>query len=285
VTHSLDLVSGAQPIPGYRLRQRLGVGGFGQVWEADGPGGVRVALKFLPCKSSQNTTQELKSLQAIRLIRHPHLVRIDQVWCHLGYVVVGMELAEGTLFDLLQLHHQEIGGGLEAAYACFLLAQAATGLDYLNTHRHRINDRLVTIQHCDVKPSNLLLFGDRVKVADFGLSSSFISRLSSHKRAGTVDYAAPEIFQGRLSEQADQYSLAVTYCQLRGGRLPFPEGPRQFSPTYARPEPDLSMLTPEERPIVARALCKNPPERWACCGELMARLTRAVGAPVAAVRA
>lgn len=280
MSYAVDLRPNIEPFPGYRLEQRLGRGGFGEVWEASAPGGRSVALKFLPCKAERNTTQELRSLQAIRLIRHPHLITIEQVWCHLGYVVLAMELADGSLLDLLDLHLKELGRGLEATYACFLLAQAAAGLDYLNTQQHAINGQRVAFQHCDVKPSNLLLLGDRVKVADFGLTSLFSSRLSSHRRAGTVDYAPPEVFLGRLSEHTDQYALAVTYCQLRTGRLPFPNSPLSFQANYVRPEPDLSQLLPEERPILARALSRQPHERWASCGDLISRLMRAIGSPV-----
>src|SRR5438445_671717 len=84
----------------------------------------------------------------------------------------------------------------------------------------RIGAAQVAIQHCDVKPSNFLLFGDTVKLSDFGLASSISCQLQGHRRAGTLAYTAPEVFQGRLSDWTDQFSLGVTYCELRSGRLP-----------------------------------------------------------------
>jgi serine/threonine protein kinase, bacterial len=278
----MRLEVGLEPYPGYRLERRLGAGGFGEVWESQSPTGRAVALKFLACSSDGGTVQELRSLQAIRQLRHPHLVQMDRVWCHLGYVIVSMELAEGNLEDVLDIYQQEFGTALPGDYACSLLAQAAAGLDFLNTKKHVIHDRCVAIQHCDVKPSNMLLFGDRVKVADFGLSSSLASSMQTGRKAGTLGYCAPEVFQGRLSDQTDQYALAVSYCVLRTGRLPFQNVPTSFHAGAAMSfTADLSSLTPEERPIVARALARDPLSRWASCGDLMSRLTRVAGLALA----
>src|SRR5262249_50762359 len=143
-----------------------------------------------------------------------------------------------------------------------LLAEAAEALDYLNARQHKINGARVAIQHCDIKPNNLLLCGETLKVADFGLSSFLIAQLETRNRAGTLDYCAPEIFQSRLSNQTDQYALAITYCQIRGGRLPFSDTPATFQSGYVRPTPDLSMLAEPERPIIAKALNPVPQNRW-----------------------
>src|SRR5262245_19481494 len=171
------------PFPGYKLCRRVGQGGFGQVWEARTPSGKPVALKFLPCQSERNTLQELRSLQALRQLRHPHLVPIEQVWSHLGYIVLSMELADGKLLDLLELYQAAYGCGVPREHHCLLLAQAAMALDYFNTHQDKIGNRRGVIQHCDVKPSNLLLFGECVKVADFGLTSLIGAEMEHHRRA------------------------------------------------------------------------------------------------------
>jgi serine/threonine protein kinase len=274
VRHTVPLEADLEPFPGYRLRRRLGAGAFGEVWEATAPQGPPVALKFLTSQSARATSQEIRTLQAIRTLRHPHLVRLSQVWCHLGYVVVAMELAEGNLTDFLQAYQEAFGEPVSRAHACLLLSQAAAALDFLNSRRHLIEGRRVAIQHCDVKPSNLLLFGDRVKVTDFGLSSWLGGRIESRRKAGTLDFCAPEVFQGRLSEHTDQYALAVSYCLLRGGRLPFADTPAFFDADYVRPTPDLSMLSEAEKPLIARALQRDPYQRWASCGELMTHLAR-----------
>jgi serine/threonine protein kinase len=272
------LEPGTVPFPGYRLRQRLGRGGFADVWEAEAADGTATALKFMPCNDSGAAAKEIRSIQAVRQLQHPNLIRIDQVWCYQGYVVVAMELADGSLLDLLEAYQYEFGSPILPEQVCSLLAQVATALDFLNARQHRLGGQIVAIQHCDVKPSNMLLCGETVKLADFGLSSQTTSQLKVHRRAGTLDYTAPEVFQGRLSDRTDQYALAVSYCVLRGGRLPFRDSPATFTDCqgYSRPAPDLSMLSGREQPIIARALSTVPQYRWSSCGELIAQLARLV---------
>jgi serine/threonine protein kinase len=279
VSYAIPLQQGLEPYPGYRLNRFLGRGGWGEVWQATRPDGRDAALKFLVCDNSLASSQEIRALQTVRQLRHPHLIRIDQVWCFSGYIVIAMELAEASLLDLLKTYVEEVHVPIIAEHACHYLAQAAEALDFLNTRQHVLDGRRIAIRHCDVKPSNLLLFGETLKVADFSLSAETTSSMWYHRRAGTLDYTAPEVFQGRLSDRTDQYSLAVTYCQLRGGRLPFSDTPKTFQRGYVRPVPDLSMVSEAERPILARALSPVPQDRWPSCVELINRLTRAVEKP------
>jgi serine/threonine-protein kinase len=274
VVKASSLRIGKEVCPGYQLRRLRGRGGFGSVWEAERDDGTLVALKFLPCNENMVAAQEVRSIQFVRQLHHRHLIRIDQVWCNPGHVVVCMELADGSLYDLMEAYNLEYGTTLPAPDVCVYLQQAAEVLDYLNERRHVIDGQRIAIQHCDVKPTNLLLFGERVKISDFGLSSVTGSPLRFHRRAGTLDYAAPEIFQGRLSDWTDQYALAVTYCHLRTGRLPFADTPKTFQKDYVRPLPDLSTLTIAEQPIIARALAAVPQDRWPSCLDLVNQLTK-----------
>jgi serine/threonine-protein kinase len=276
------LQAGLEPYPGYRLTRTLGRGGFGEVWEARNACGRSVALKFLPCDAEQTAAREIRSLQAIRQLQHPHLIRIERVWCYRSYIVIAMERADGSMADLMETYQMRFGTAVVPEHACLLLSDAAAALDFLNKRQHLIDGRTVSIQHCDIKPKNLLIFGDTVKLADFGLSSSLGSRLESRFRAGTLGYCAPEVLQGKLSDHSDQYALAVTYCALRGGRLPFDDvksfrsektPPPSF---FGRVAMDLSIFSENERPIIARALHTVPQNRWPSCQELMARLTRVV---------
>jgi serine/threonine protein kinase len=268
------LEPGMEPYPGYQLRRRLGRGGFADVWEASVAGRDVVALKFLPCANSRSTTFEVRSIQMVRALEHPNLVRIDRVWCLPGYIVIAMERADASLLDLLDIYETEFGTPVATEHTCHLLCQAAAALDFLNTPQHLVSGTRVGIQHRDVKPSNLLLFGDTVKVTDFGLATVLAGVTAPCEKAGTVEYSAPEVFQGRLSNRTDQYALALTYCHLRAGRMPFADSPSTFESPYVRTPPDLTILPPAERAVVARALAQSPEARWPTCVEFMDRLAR-----------
>lgn len=273
---NLELKKGAEPYPGYQLSQFLGRGGWGDVWKA-----VRVAdnasfaIKFLPSDSPREAAQEIRALQAIRQLSHPNLVRIEHVWSCEGYLAIVMEMAEGSLADLLEVYYAEFNVPILPDHLCYFLTQAAEAIDFLNTRQHLVEGKRVAYRHCDVKPSNLLVQGRTVKLADFSLAVQTTSTMWYHRRAGTPQYAAPELYQGWLSDRTDQYALAVTYCQLRTGRLPFRDTPATFTTGYVRPPPDLQHLTPPEQAILARGLDPVPQSRWPSCTEMMQRLTDA----------
>ena len=269
-----SLRPGLEPLPGYRLSQPLGAGGFGEVWSATSPHGTLVALKFLPCHSGSSAAREIRSLQAIRQLEHPNVIRMEHVWCYQGCIVVAMEIADGSLMDLLESYQSNIGTPVAPEHACLLFYEVADALDFLNSRSHWISGRWVAIQHCDVKPKNLLLVGDTIKVADFGLATLMTSELETRGREGTLEFCAPEVFRGHVSNHSDQYALAVSYCQIRGGRLPFNDTPDSFDRKYVRPRPDLTMLTLAERPLIARALDPVPQNRWPSCKVLFSRLSQ-----------
>jgi serine/threonine protein kinase, bacterial len=268
--------------PGYRLRRLRGVGGYGEVWEAENVDGSAVALKFTYCTRGQGAAHELRSIQLIKEFSHPNLVRIDKVWCAGDYLVIAMELADGSLGDLLDVYREDVGAAFPAHHLLPLLSQVAAALDFLNNRQHVMGGQRFTIQHCDVTPRNMLLFGSTVKLSDFGLTTTLATDKKLHYRAGTPDFAAPEVFQGQVTHRTDQYALAVCYCFLHGGRLPFADTPPNFQVEYIRPAPDLSMLEPNEGRVISRALATLPHERWPSCQELIAELQKATCLPAAA---
>jgi serine/threonine protein kinase len=279
VTLTLELRTGTEPFPGYRLKRLRGRGGFAEVWEAETPDGCRVALKFMATRNPRAAADEVRSIQALSQLRHPHLIRVDRVWTQAGYIVLAMELADGSLMDLLSAYLQEFGTPIEPEQVCLYLTQAAKALDFLNSRQHAFEGKIVAFQHCDVKPANMLLIGDKVKLADYGLATATTASTTYHRKAGTTDFAGPEIFQGTLTERSDQFALAVTYCLLRTGRFPFPECRGGFKSSYVRPAPDLAGMPDCERALVARALAPVPQDRWSSCSEMMAQLDRLFSPP------
>jgi serine/threonine protein kinase, bacterial len=288
VTFAARLATDFEAVPGYRLGRFLGKGGWGEVWQATREDGTAIALKFLPCDSQLAAAQEIRALQTIRQLKHPSLIHIEQIWSIADYVVVGMELADGSLADLLDVYYTELRQPIPPDHVCYYLRQAASALDFLNARQHQLNGQRVAVRHCDVKPSNLLVVGNDVKLADFSLAVQATSSILNHRRVGTWNYLAPELFRGILSDRTDQYSLAITYCQLRTGRLPFPDlgsGKVPKTKTYSRPAPDLSTLSAPERPIIARALGPVPQDRWHSCTELIERLSNCLAQTEEAVPA
>src|SRR5262249_44893318 len=87
-------------------------------------------------------------------------------------------------------------------------------------------------------------------------------------------YAAPEFFSGQTARQSDQYCLAVTYCELRTGELPFSGSAAEVMTGHIMGTPNLSALPECERPIVGRALAKKPADRWPTCRAFMEALRK-----------
>src|SRR6266849_11033128 len=109
--------------PGYELVRLRGVGGFGEVWEAEKENGRRVALKFLRCTGARGgAAMELRSLQIVQGLRHRHLIETDRVWCAGAFLMIAMELADGSLADLLDIYREERGGAMPAGHLLPLMA-------------------------------------------------------------------------------------------------------------------------------------------------------------------
>ncbi len=267
-----QLARAIEPPSGYRLVRRRGRGGFGEVWEAEGPGGIHVALKFVHL-SPRARSVELRALGFLRDIHHPNVLANFGSWESGETLVVGMELADGSLWDRYVAASEQGLRGIPRSELLVYMAGAAEGLDYLNEFRHTVDGRGgVGLQHRDVKPPNLLLFGRGVKVADLGMARVLEGDRAGHTGIWTYSYAAPEFFRGVTARQSDQYGLAVTYCQVRSGRLPYEGGAAAVTAGHLFGEPDLEALPEAERALVGRALAKEPDDRWPDCRSLVEAL-------------
>ncbi len=262
-----DLRPGARPVPDYELIEKLGEGSFGQVWKARDDTGRAVALKFLR-PGPDAAGEAVRELELMKEVGHAHLLVLHRYWRLGGWLVVALELAQGTLLDRLREAHQRGQAGVPLRELLEYFREAAKGLDYLHS---------LGIQHRDVKPANLLLVGGTVKVADFGLAKLLESTVATNTNrlmAGTPAFAAPETWEGKTSTRSDQYALAITWCQLRTGKLPFEGSLMALAYAHCHKDPDLSMLPAAERPAVARALSKDPGGRWPSCRDFVAALIR-----------
>ncbi|HEY2783622.1 MAG TPA: tubulin-like doman-containing protein, partial [Fimbriiglobus sp.] len=261
-----------EPIPGYKLVEPLGTGGFGEVWKCIAPGGIYKAIKFVYGNldaadgDAAKAQQEYSALERVKAVRHPFVLSMDRIEVVDGEVVIVMELADKSLYDL-QLEYQTTGRpGIPRNLLLGFLSDAAEGLDHLIEKYNLL--------HLDVKPKNLFLIADRVKVADFGL----VKHLERHSQSGvlagiTPVYAAPETFSNKISKHSDQYSLAIVYTDLLTGQRVFNgKNIRQLAVQHLTAVPDLSLVPEGDRPAVARALSKNPDERFDSCSAFIRAL-------------
>ncbi len=260
---SLMREANAEPLPGYRLINPLGTGGFGEVWKCEAPGGLYKAIKFVYGNLNSMDTdaaraeQERSALNRVKEVRHPFVLSIEQIQNIDGELVIITELADKSLHDLFV--EQQAAGmvGIPREDLLRYMRDAAEALDHMNEKYN--------LQHLDIKPRNLFLVSDRVKVADFGLVKH-LERQSGILASVTPLYASPETFNGKISQHSDQYSLAIVYHELLTGQRPFNgKNARQLAMQHTQQEPELRSLPEVERPVVARALAKDPEKRYPNC--------------------
>jgi Protein kinase domain len=257
---------------GYRLVNRVSGGAFGEVWRAEAPGGVEVAIKIITGSIDQKEAQrELQAVELIKRMRHPFLLSIHAFWQLEDRLVIAMELADRSLRDCLEEHRQAGRGGVPVEELLSYMREAADALDFLHTRN---------VLHRDIKPENILLVSDHVKVADFGLARVVEQsrRLISASDCGTPAYTAPEVFwQGKVSAGSDQYSLAAVYAELRLNRPLFlTRNLFQLMRDHLQRTPELLPLLEAEQRVLKQALAKDPAERFKSCRDFVQALERTV---------
>jgi serine/threonine protein kinase len=187
-------------------------------------------------------------------------------------LVIAMGLAQKSLFDRLMECRAAGQPGIEFEELLTYMDDSSRAIDLLNaTHG---------IQHCDVKPQNILLQSGAAQVGDFGLATSIGDMRQSSMAAGTIAYGAPEVLLGRgPGPWTDQYSLAITYFELRTGTLPFKS--ERISDVFEAKQHgaiELSRLAPGEREVIAKAASVRPEDRYANTAQ-MVRALRHCGPP------
>ena len=255
----------------YRLEEKVGGGGFGQVWRATN---VRtrqqVAVKLLRAQDGSEVTDEMRFLAEATILsqlHHPNTVRVyDLGQADDGTPFIVMEYVKGVLLSKLR---KDNGGKLQPGDALRIIEQIARAVE----EAHALG-----IVHRDLKPENVIVCdyqGDIgfAKVLDFGIAKLAQSLTDPQLTGpgmvlGTARYMAPEQASGgTLDGRSDLYSLGVILFELLSGVPPFnaAEPVQLIVQKLTQPAPPLSDVLPGVEPaleaFVARLLARNPAER------------------------
>jgi serine/threonine protein kinase len=306
---------GAEPIPGYRLIRKLGKGGFGEVWSAQSSSGL-VAIKFLHAHfdlpfGTQRALLEIQGLSRIRSITHPSIIRIQDVQVYGSTVALVTELAEASL----EAHFQEprwiVPNWLSrCARALEFLHEVADALDYLHVKcglmhldvkpanlllvegRCKIGDfgtvsKLRAERSADMSE---ILIAPSTHNPDESITSYCRSRrdvpwgqavqkgatLFTAEGAFSPYYAPPEAFFGMVSRSFDQYSLALTFCELVSGVVPFRGCAEAQVSERLDGRVELGFLPEPLRAPISKALSPQPEQRFSSCSALIRALHEAL---------
>lgn len=253
----------------YLLKSELGRGGMGVVYQAHDTLLEReVAVKVLWSSTlgTQGRARLLREAQAAARLNHPNIINIYDAGATDGLSYIVMELLDGeSLFDRKP-------GSLEETLRIIRQVCEALGHAHVNGIIHR-----------DLKPENVIVTSKGVaKLTDFGLSRSLTSRISQEGSiVGTVYYLAPEqALRQDVDSRADLYALGVLMYEMIAGKLPFtaddPLGviAQHLNAPPVPPSTHNKNIPPALDALILRLLSKNPDDRPATAGDVLAALER-----------
>ncbi len=277
-------------IGGYRVEALLGRGGLGVVYRAEQIQlGRPVALKLMAPEVAQDPGIRQRFIAESRLaaaIDHPNILPLYEAGVDAEVPFIAARLVEGI--DLKELLVLE--GPLTPERALSIAGQVAAALDAAHARG---------LVHRDVKPGNVLMAAgagpgrtDHWYLTDFGLTKRIASGTgltATGHFVGTLDYMAPEqMGGGTLDGRADQYALGCLLFECLAGHVPFAresDVAAMWAHVNEAP-PALSAVRPGLPPaldvVLARALAKEPGERYESCGAFVAAARHQLGgaAPV-----
>lgn len=273
----------------YRIEQVAGAGGMGVVYRATDLGLQRpVALKLISSSLADDPSfrERFQREAAIAAaIDHPNVIPVYEAGEADGRLFIAMRYVDGI--DLEALIERE--GALAPARAVGIVEQVAAALDA--AHRR-------DLIHRDIKPANVLIAehdGEHVYLSDFGLTryaSSSDGLTRTGQFVGTLEYVAPEQVRGdRCDARTDVYALGCVLFRALTGQPPFPRDSDYATMTahLQEPPPAVTAAAPHAPPaldaVVAKALAKEPGDRFESAGALARAAVGALGGALPAAQA
>src|SRR5919198_4595752 len=276
-------------LAGYRIQGVIGRGGMSVVYLAEHVGlGRKAAMKVLAPELSEQEGFRERFIRESRLaasIDHPNIIPIYDAGEHEGLLYIAMRYVEST--DL-KAYLREFGP-LEPRKAVSIVGQVASALDTAHARG---------LVHRDVKPGNILIATglgvealDHAYLADFGLTKQALSvsgMTATGQFVGTIDYCAPEQIKGEAVDgRADVYSLGGVLHECLTGAAPY-KADSEVAVLWAHIQgkpPKVTTRRPELGPgiddVLAKAMAKEPRDRYATCGELARDARSELGASTA----
>jgi serine/threonine protein kinase len=268
-------------LAGYQVHSLVGRGGMAYVYRAeDRRLGRLVALKVLAPELTSNENFRRRFLRESRLaasLDHPNIIPIYDAGEVDGLLFIVMRYVDGS--DLKAI----LAGGkqLEVQRVVEIFPQIAAALDAAHSHG---------LVHRDVKPANVLISPpsaphghDHVYLSDFGITKRAATMSGVTEPGvviGTIDYLAPEQIAGNpVTAQTDIYALGCVVYQALTGSVPFVRDDdaallwahlTEALPPISETRPDLPSTVQD---VLAKAMAKDPDDRYESCGEFIADLT------------
>ncbi len=270
-----------QTIGHYRIEQRIGAGGMGEVYLASDMNVDRcAALKVLPAHltdDAERLRRFEREARAIAGLNHPNIMTIYEVGSADSTRYIASELIQGET-----LHERLACGGMELHEAIEIALQVTSALAAAHS---------AGVVHRDIKPQNIMLRPDGyVKVLDFGIAKlaerevpptvpedEAIKLVETNVGSilGTVSYMSPEQARGApVDKRTDIWSLGVVVYEMTTGHALFSgDTPKEVMSSIVEKEPPpLEHVPPELQQILTTALRKNAQERFQSANEMLAAL-------------
>ncbi len=256
----------------YEIVAKIGEGGMGEVYRAHDPVlGRDVAIKIMSAGGDADQELRRRFLREARSaarLNHPNIVTVHDFGEDQGKLFIAMELLEGT--DLREIIANRTPLTLPVKFS--LLSQVSEGLAFAHQQ---------DIVHRDIKPGNIhVQRHGHIKVMDFGLARGSTPDMTlAGSILGTPNYMSPEQVRGEpATRRSDVFALGVVFYELLTGHKAFDANSMAgvvYQVMSVEPTPVEAhdrTLPPGLSALIVKAMAKDPADRYADAGELLASL-------------